>query len=397
MTLSTNGVGPDERRLRVAICDYMVTARVPIGSCHLALLEELCEEIDFTVFAAEFENPRPDRIRFVRVPVFRRPLAAIFIAYHIAVLPIFYWMTWVKGLRFDLVQSTETYSFLGDICYAHFCHRRYLREHWPRSPGKGINRLARWLDHFLRASIEGLLYRRVRAVIVPSLGLERELRDEYSLPESKVTVLSNPIDLERFARPTDFDAGAVRRQLNVSDEDVLAIFIALGHFERKGLPYILTAMQSMSLPNFKLLIVGGQESLIGQYKAQAQEIGLRDKVIFIGLQNDVRPFLWASDMFLFPSHYEVFSLVTLQAAASGLPIVTTRINGTEEFLEDEGNGFYIDCSASGVQDGVQKFFNLTAIARARMGSSAQQSVARFGRKNFGRKWHEFYANFRATN
>jgi hypothetical protein len=72
------GSRAEDRRPRIAICDYIVSARSPIGSCHIALMQSLCESIDFTVFAADFVNPRPDRIRFVKVPVPTRPLALLF-------------------------------------------------------------------------------------------------------------------------------------------------------------------------------------------------------------------------------------------------------------------------------------------------------------------------------
>jgi glycosyltransferase involved in cell wall biosynthesis len=351
----------------------------------------LCEHIDFTVFAAEFDNPRPDRIRFVRVPVPTRPLALLYLAYHIAILPIYYWTTRIRGLHFDLVQTTETYSLIGDISYSQFCHRHYLREHWPASPGKGIHRFSRWLDHFLRSSSESLVYRRVRAVVVPSFGLDRELRGEYSIPTDKVTVISNPVDLERFARPADFDVNALRKHLGICEQDIVAAFVALGHFERKGLPFIFSAVQSLRDPKLKILVVGGRESLIADYRRRAEELRIGDNVIFVGLKDDVRPYLWCSDLFLFPSLYETFSLVTFQAAAAGLPILAGKIHGIEEFLNDEENGLLLDCSSAGVEIGLCKFIRISPAERLRMGSAARASVAAFGKQSFTQKWAKFYS------
>src|SRR4051794_40787317 len=59
---------------RIAIFDHAVTDQSPAGSCHLRLLENLSGELDFTVFATEFHNPDPRRIRWVRIPALRRPL-----------------------------------------------------------------------------------------------------------------------------------------------------------------------------------------------------------------------------------------------------------------------------------------------------------------------------------
>jgi hypothetical protein len=58
----------------------------------------------------------------------------------------------------------------------------------------------------------------------------------------------------------------------------------------------------------------------------------------------IRTVGWAADFFIFPSHYEAFSLATLEAAASGLPILTTRINGTEELVRPGVNGEFVSKS-----------------------------------------------------
>ena len=60
------------------------------------------------------------------------------------------------------------------------------------------------------------------------------------------------------------------------------------------------------------------------------------------MQSDVRPYLWSSDVFVFPSLYETFSLVTYEAAASGLPIVVSQLYGVEDLLRDGDNGFLIE-------------------------------------------------------
>jgi glycosyltransferase involved in cell wall biosynthesis len=381
------------KRPRIAICDYIVSKRSPSGSCHLAIIERLCEQIDFTVFAAEFKNPRPDRIHFVRVRVPTRPLALLYLAYHVAVLPVFFWTTLIMGRRFDLVQSTETYSLLGDVSYSHFCHKHYLKRQPLVTTANQVSRWFRWLDHRLRSLTEGFVYRHVRAVVVPSLGLERELLQEYSIPARKVKVINNPVDLEHFARPIDFDADAIRKSLGMSREHIVATFVALGHFERKGLFYIFSAMQRLQHPHLKLLIVGGQGSSIAQYRRKAEELGISTNVKFVGMQDDVRPFLWCSDLFVFPSHYEVSSLVTVQAAAAGLPILASRISIPDEFVEDEVNGLYVDCSSNGVQAGLSKFLGLTSVERENMGCSARTSVRKFDKEIFGQQWADFYAAY----
>src|SRR5262245_65372136 len=120
----------------IAIFDYRIVSTNPIGSCHLRMLAGLCREYNFTVFAVEFENPDPERIRWVRVPAFKRPLALLFICYHLLAPLCYLWCLIRRGRRFDLIQMVESNFSFGDISYSHFCHRAYLKYQWPKAKVK---------------------------------------------------------------------------------------------------------------------------------------------------------------------------------------------------------------------------------------------------------------------
>ena len=81
------------------------------------------------------------------------------------------------------------------------------------------------------------------------------------------------------------------------------------------------------------------------FESLAGEVGVRERVIFGGFRRDLPTVLGASDIFLFPSRYEAFSLAIIEAAACGLPIVASRINGTEDFITPGENGFFIEHNA----------------------------------------------------
>src|SRR4051794_21148048 len=253
--------------MRIAIFDYKVVRNNPIGSCHLRLLEGLSNEHDFVVFANQFENPNPDRIKFIRIPVPTRPLAVLFIAYHI-LAPIRYWIYRLTGgAKFDVIQSVESNCLLrADIDYAHFCHRRFLKVHWPGLKSRGLRSILRFWDHFLHSMLEPIVYRRARSVVVPSRGLQRELVDEFPNTAPKLSVLANPVRVDHMKRPADFDRAATRRSLNLADDDVVLLFTALGHFERKGLPLLLEGLASIDNPSLKLVVVGGESDLVRNYQ-----------------------------------------------------------------------------------------------------------------------------------
>lgn len=377
--------------MRIAIFDYKVIPTNPIGSCHLRMIQGLCGEHDFTVFAVEFENPCPDRVRFVRVPAPTRPLALLFLAYHL-LAPLVYFLYRLRtGARFDLVQMVESNLSFGDVAYVQFCHRAYLKHHWKEAGARGLRGVLRFLDHWLHALVEPWVFRRVKRIVVPSQGIKRELERTYPVTRGKITVIPNPVNLERMARPPEFDREDFRRKLEASPEDVVLVFVALGHFERKGLPLVLEALRQLGDKRVKLWVVGGEADLVAFWQGRARKMGLEEQARFLGMQRDVRPFLWGADAFVFPSIYETFSLVSAEAAAAGLPLIVTPLYGVEEYMRDGETGFVVERSPEGVTEGLRRFAALSPEERSQLGAKAQSAVAVYKLENFVKRWREFYA------
>jgi glycosyltransferase involved in cell wall biosynthesis len=374
--------------MRIAVFDYRVVGTNPAGSCHRALLDGLCREHDFTVFATEFDNPCPERIKWIRVPAPRRPQALFFVVYHL-VAPVRYLLERLRGNgHYDLVQLVESNLSFGDLSYVHFCHGAFLRRTAPRR--STIRAWLRWLDHRLHAAVEPWILRRVRHIVVPSAGLAQELREEYPLVDGKLSVIPNPVDLQRMDPPADFDRAMWRSSLELDDQDIAVVFTALGHFERKGLPALLQALGQVD-DRFKLLVIGGQPGLIKAYRSDAARMHLDGKVNFVGMRDDVRPYLWSSDVFALPSAYETFSLAAFEAAAAGLPVLATELHGLRDLLVDGGNGFIIQPTQSGIAQGLQRFGRLSAEERQAMGRSARAAAQQYGVDAFVANWGKLYA------
>jgi glycosyltransferase involved in cell wall biosynthesis len=374
--------------MRIAVFDYRVVGTNPSGSCHRTLLDGLCGEHDFTVYAAEFDNPCPERITWVRVPVPRRPQALLFLAYHLAA-PLRYLFERARGRGdHDLIQMIESNLSFGDLSYVHFCHGAFLRRNPPRRPT--VRAWLRWLDHRLHAAVEPWLFRRVRRIVVPSEGLAQELRQEYPITAGKLSVIANAVDAQRMQPPPDFDRHAWRSSLGLHDGDIAVVFTALGHFERKGLPVLLQALHQVD-DHFKLLVIGGQPSLVRAYQSDATRMNLEDKVTFVGMRDDVRPYLWSSDVFALPSTYEAFPLAALEAAAAGLPLLATKLHGLTDVLLDGGNGFVLEPTQAGVAAGLQRFGRLGEEERRAMGQSARAAAHLYGVDAFVANWRKLYA------
>jgi glycosyltransferase involved in cell wall biosynthesis len=393
LTSGRAGASERESGLSIAVFDYRVRPGNPVGSCHRALLGALAKEHRFTVFAAEFDNPAPDRITHVPMRVPLRPLALLFTAFHL-------WAAYrlavakpVECRPFDLIQSVESNIAFGDVVYAHFCHRAYMRLQGRALLRGGLRGWLRWLDHALHTLAEPAVYRRARRVVVPSHGVRRELETEYPVVRDKIDVIPNPVDTVSMQPPADLDREKLRRSFGLNPGDLVIVFVALGHFERKGLPVLLDALVRSPGRIARLLVVGGQQSALEPYRVQVRAKGLADRVIFIGSLDDVRPALWASDALALPSLYEVFPLVVLEAAAAGLPIIVSRLHGVEEFLRDGLNGLLVERNPDSLARTIGILDAMGADARAAMGRQAAADVQRYGIGAFADHWRNFYGRY----
>ncbi|MCL5061580.1 MAG: glycosyltransferase family 4 protein [Candidatus Thermoplasmatota archaeon] len=377
----------------IVVFDLSVASNSPAGSCVLAEVEGLRSQYPVTIFSDHFDGADAEGKSWVRVPLPQRP---IFIRYWLfqVLAPLRYLVWRSSNSRPAIIQTTQGQFLWGDVAYAHFCHGAYLKGQWRQSTVTGLRRVLRHINHGYNAIMERLAFRRVRKIVVPSLGLQRELTREYPEVADKIVVISNPVDLERFARPADFDRAGMRAELGYGSGDVVFVFVALGDFARKGLGLILPALAGLAaeqLDRARLLVVGGGDGEIEQYRRQAESLGVLDKLRFVGLQKDVRPYLWASDVLAFPSAYEIFSLAILQAAAAGLPpIVSEGLYGAEEFVEHGVNGWVVTRDEAGVRtalaDAIAHIERLPVMSRA-----AQTAVQQYSQSAFVFKWNDLYA------
>ena len=377
--------------MRIAIFDYRVIARNPAGSCHLALLRALAREHEFTVFSVQFENPDPQRITWVRIPVPLRQMALLFISFHIIAPVLYFWHRLKKRKTFDLVQSVESNLGFGELIYAHFSHTTYLKA--KHDGGSGLRGWLRWADHVLHSIVEPLRFRFAKRLVVPSRGLQHELESEFRLPERKVEVISNPIPVERFECPDSFDRQAFRTGLDVTPSNVVCVFTALGHFERKGLPLLLAALRSPNLSSCKLIVVGGEPDLINTYIERASRMGVESQLRFVGFQQDARHYLWCADAFILPSSYETFSLAAYEAGAAGLPIIAPLLNGISDLLIDGQTGFVIEPSIDSIAGALQRVLQTSPEERMQMGLMAKKVASSYSTERFVESWRDLYSRW----
>jgi UDP-glucose:(heptosyl)LPS alpha-1,3-glucosyltransferase len=129
----------------------------------------------------------------------------------------------------------------------------------------------------------------------------------------------------------------VRRSFGVPENVSLLLFVGT-QYRLKGLEFAIRALPEMKTEAV-LLVIGGD--IAAPFKRLAEQLGVRDRVIFAGARNDLPRIYPAADALVLPTLYETFALVCIEAMASGLPVLASPVGGIEDYLRDGDNGFYI--------------------------------------------------------
>ena len=133
------------------------------------------------------------------------------------------------------------------------------------------------------------------------------------------TFLPNGVDAVKFSTPDPAGRAALRRELGVSESDIL--YGHIGRFtQQKNHPFLLTLFAALlkRQPNARLVLLGEGDGLAAA-KAQAVSLGLKDHVIFAGVKSNTADYYRAMDAFLLPSLFEGLPVVLVEAQAAGLP------------------------------------------------------------------------------
>jgi UDP-glucose:(heptosyl)LPS alpha-1,3-glucosyltransferase len=156
------------------------------------------------------------------------------------------------------------------------------------------------------------------------------LVDDYAVSPERILLLPNAVDSERYGSPTAREAGRrLRAELDEKAERIW-LFPASG-WHRKGLPILLEALARIRDPGLRLWIAGRDDPR--PWQRMAAGLGIEDRIRFLGPRDDLEAVYGAVDGMVLPTRYDAFANVTLEAAASGLAIITTRSNGAAEWLE----------------------------------------------------------------
>ena len=184
---------------------------------------------------------------------------------------------------------------------------------------------------------EWLLTYEASEVIVNSNYMKSELQRLFGLPFEKINVVPNGVNLNNFnGIEKDYD---FRRQYAMDNEKII-LFMGRLVYE-KGVQHLIAAMPKiLNGYHDAKLIIAGKGGMLDELKAEVDALGLGNKVYFTGYLNSkqVQKMYKCADISVFPSTYEPFGIVALEAMLAGTPIVVSDIGGLNEIVEHGVNG-----------------------------------------------------------
>jgi glycosyltransferase involved in cell wall biosynthesis len=197
--------------------------------------------------------------------------------------------------------------------------------------------------------VEKLTYACATKIYPNSFGLKDIILEQKFCNANKIKVIvngsTNGIDTSFFS-PSLIkleEMQQLKLDLNIAEDDFVFVFV--GRLVKdKGINELVTAFEDLHKLNSKakLLLVGDYESdLDPLFPEVLNSIKENPAIISVGFQYDVRPYFSIADVLVFPSYREGFPNVVMQAGAMGLPSIVSDINGCNEIIENNSNGFII--------------------------------------------------------
>lgn len=250
----------------------------------------------------------------------------------------------MRGKRYDIVYAAGALCRNPDIVTVHMLleeSRRLLdqmaKQGLVRQPYSPLKRFLRGIYCPLIYEMpEKWLYRNRRTkYICVSDGTKRAFEKQF--PHCKAMTILNGVDAD-LMKPDPEARARLRAQYQIGPEEPVFCFVG-SEWGRKHLDMAIDAVAKC--PGAKLFIIGKEQDR-QPYLRQAKALQCEERLIFAGFTRHVEQFYAASDYFLFPSCYETFGLVALEAMAAKLVVFSTRLYGTEDYIQNGVNGFLFE-------------------------------------------------------
>jgi len=185
--------------------------------------------------------------------------------------------------------------------------------------------------HPIYLYLEKRCFNNAKRIIANSHMIKDEIINTYSINPNKIDVVYNGIEPKKVDYKHSFNK--LSKEFGLDKDVPILLYVGSG-FKRKGVEEFLEIIAKLKVQNVQAFVIGKEKNL-EYYKQLSKDLKIDKKVIFTGPRQDVDDFYAISDVFLFPTRYEPFSNVILEAMSSKNAVFTTKQNGAHEILEDK--------------------------------------------------------------
>ncbi|MEH6538370.1 MAG: glycosyltransferase family 4 protein [Psychroserpens sp.] len=334
-----------------------------------------------------------------------------------------------EGIKTHVIQMTRTITPFKDLMATYKLYKFFKAEkpfivhtHTPKAGTLGMlaARLAK-VPHRLHTiaglplleakgnkrklldTVEKLTYNCATMILPNSYGLKQIIIDNnYAKPEKLLVIghgSSNGIDTKHYDTRlvSEAEKEQLKKELGITKDDIVFIFI--GRIVKdKGISELVNAFNNLSKKelNCKLILVGPSENHLDPLSPGTETI-IKDnnRILAVGVQKDIRPYVAISDVLTFPSYREGFPNVVLQCSCMNLPCIVSNINGCNEVIEHKVNGLIIPVKdEKALENAMQFMINYPEKRNAMIQHTRSKIVERYEQEFV---WNELLNYYKSLN
>jgi UDP-glucose:(heptosyl)LPS alpha-1,3-glucosyltransferase len=187
------------------------------------------------------------------------------------------------------------------------------------------------LLHPVYLYLERNCFNNSKYIIANSNMIKEQIINTYDISPHKIKVIYNGIELKNNNYEKSFKK--LSQEFLINENQPVLLYVGSG-FKRKGVAEFLKIVSELKTKDIKAFIIGKDKN-IKYYKNLTRKLKIHNQVTFTGTRLDVNDFYTISDIFLFPTHYDPFSNVVLEAMNFENAVFTTSSNGASEILDKE--------------------------------------------------------------
>jgi UDP-glucose:(heptosyl)LPS alpha-1,3-glucosyltransferase len=220
----------------------------------------------------------------------------------------------------------------------------------------------------LRLEHDYFVNHRPRLVLCPSPREIEDLGRIYGVPRDIMRIMPNGYDRSLFSTERrDRLRGEMRAAIGANRGDIVVLMVA-NEWHRKGLGVVIRAVARLPGDRVRIDLVGRRDPV--DYRPVAARLGLADRLHWHGASSDAGRFFAAADIFVLPTVYEPFGAVIVEAMATGLPVIASKLAGAAAAIDHDVSGLVLDDPRDADELSANLKLLLDPDRRAKMGAAA---------------------------